>query len=104
MPLLSIPSSEDPIHEPLPTTQLAATRVYPDGPNPLPSNGLRSYPLGGQSLTPGPPSRKSSGRAAYRQKTPAQQEVLSWIEEIIVPALVENFIRMKSSQEENRDE
>ena len=42
--------------------------------------------------------------ATIHVKTPAQQEVLDWIRTVIVPALVENFIRTKSSQSSKADE
>jgi hypothetical protein len=34
----------------------------------------------------------------------AQEEALGWIEQIIVPTLVENFIRLRSSGNEQADE
>jgi hypothetical protein len=36
--------------------------------------------------------------------TPAQQQVLSWIHDVIVPALVDNFIKTMSSQQERAGE
>jgi hypothetical protein len=36
--------------------------------------------------------------------TAGQEEALRWIEQVIVPALVENFIRMKSSAKEQAGE
>ena len=72
--------------------------------DPLPSVCHESHSIGAKRPALRSPYRKSRGGAANRQQTPAQQEVFSWIEDIIVPALVENFIRMKSSQQEGPDE
>jgi hypothetical protein len=94
MPRLSTSSSEDP----------GKKNVRPDVIFPLSSIRPHPHPLGTEPPTLGSSSRKPRVRAASRQTTPAQVEVLSWIEKIIVPALVENFIRMKSSNQENPDE
>jgi hypothetical protein len=39
-----------------------------------------------------------------RPVTAGQKEALSWIEEVIVPALVENFIRMKAPAKDGSGE
>jgi hypothetical protein len=43
---------------------------------------------------------KNSRPSKRRSPSPAQQQVLSWIHDVIIPALVENFIRTITSQQD----
>ena len=66
-------------------------------------NGVATSMIGADATT-APDCPQPPRSTKIQAKTPAQQEVLDWIRTLIVPALVENFIRIKSSQSSKDDE